>query len=453
MADEAARIANGSSGSRGTVFSSDTSNGSSNASTDSTSTNTGLPDSTTSAGATPWPKLGWGFWLAIAVGLALRAFFASNTTGTLDVDVWKLHTLALEKQGLISYYQGGAMRFNHPPPAAWLISTLDAIASATGISFAAMLRLPFALFDLASVAFILRILAGHRLAAIIAAAFWLHPLAIIYSSYHGNTDSSVAFFLLAATLLVSRNRGLWAGVVLGLSLWIKIPGVVAGPIFLFALADNKQRIHFCLAGAATVLLGFGPALLTNASAVINAVFLYPGLAIHTSSGITTWGLANFFPDIGSLPQSMRLGALDLRDAIARYNSVICIAPMVVLAWLRRDKRRANEIATTIAFAFALFYGLTNFWAFQYFAWTVPFWLLAPRWFGISASLVASVYIYGAYAWMCGDLLLVGTWDFIGKPDWPAWLIAARNAANLFFLVAGLAMLVAAVREAKTAKAS
>ncbi len=377
----------------------------------------------------------------LAIGGALRPFFATATPGTLDVDVWKLHTIALENRGLIAYYQGGPLQFNHPPPAAFLVSTLAQAAAATGTSFAAWLRLPFALFDLASVFLILRLLAGSQRAPLIAAAFWLHPLAIVFSSYHGNTDSAIACFLLAAVLMVSRNNGLLAGAILGLSLWIKIPGVLAGPVLLLALRGARERTRFCVAGGAVALAGFAPALLIDARAVIDAVFLYPGLEIRTGSGITTWGLLNLLPGADELSTSARLALLDLRSFVASHNSMISIGPLFAIAWLRRHEQSASGLATSLAASFALFYGLTNYWAFQYFAWSVPFWILAPRWFAWSASLVATFYIYGAYAWLCGDPLLLGTWDFIGKPDWPSWLVFARDAANVYFLAAAIYLVV------------
>jgi len=407
------------------------------------------PDKRAHSTRSPTTPLEPWFLIALALGLGLRLFFIFATPGTLDVDVWKLHTIALENRGLISYYQGGPLLFNHPPPAAWFVSSLASIATATGISFAALLRLPFSLFDLASVWLILRLLAGTPHARLVAAAYWLHPLAIIYSSYHGNTDTSIAFFLLATTLLVSQNKGLLAGIVFGLSLWFKIPGVLVGPVFFFALANWGQRARFCLAGAATLLLGFGNALFSNAKAVIDAVFLYPGLRIHTSSGISTWGLSNLFPSVESLPPSLRLGFLDVTEAMADYNTVICLAPIFLFAWLRRHERGGIAIAASVAGGLSLFYGLTNFWAFQYLAWAVPFWLLSARWFATSASLFATVYIYGAYAWLCGDVLLLGTWDFIGKPDWPFWLIALRNTANVFFLAAGLTFLIQSLAAERT----
>ncbi len=401
----------------------------------------GTPDREESSAS---PIKSW-FALAIAIGLAVRLFLVFATPGTLDVDVWKFHTVALEKRGLISYYEGGALRFNHPPPAAWLVSSLGHIATATGIPFAALLRLPFSLLDLASVWLILRLLAGTAHARAVAAAYWLHPLAIIFSSHHGNTDSGVAFFLLAATLLTSQGRGLSAGVILGLSLWLKIPGILAGPILFFALPNFRQRAHFCVALATVTLTGFAPALLLNARAVVDAVFLYPGLSIHTSSGITIWGIANLYPDVQSLPQALRLSFLDFTQVAENYNTVICVTPIILLAWLRRSERSATAIATSVAAGFSLFYGLTNNWAFQYLAWSLPFWLLATRWFALSASLVATAYVYGAYAWLCGDALLLGSWDFIGKPDWPTWLIVARNAANVFFLTTGLYFLIQFMR--------
>lgn len=387
----------------------------------------------------PW------FIATIAVGALVRIFFVFATAGTLDVDSWLVHTIALEKQGLISYYEGGPLIFNHPPPSALLVSTIGKIASATGVSFAALLRLPFAMIDLASVAMIVLLLGNTKRARQVGAIYWLHPLAIIFSSYHGNTDTAIAFFLLATTLLVTRNQALLAGAALGACLWIKIPGVLVAPVFLFVLPDLRARTQFCVAAGVTGLLGYAPALWLNADAVINAVFLYPGLNIHTSSGISSWGLRNLYPAIMSVPDWMRLGYIDFIEFSLGHNTLICVTPMVVFAWLRRNEREPLAIATTIASSYALFYGLTNFWAFQYFAWVIPFWLMSTRWFAVAASLFATVYIYGAYAWLCGDLLLLGPWDFIGKPDWPAWLLGARNVANLFFLGAGFYFLVAATR--------
>jgi len=43
--------------------------------------------------------------------------------------------------------------------------------------------------------FLLLLLLGGADGAFRPAAYWLNPLSIIFSAYHGNTDSAVAFFL------------------------------------------------------------------------------------------------------------------------------------------------------------------------------------------------------------------------------------------------------------------
>jgi hypothetical protein len=390
----------------------------------------------------PSPRRAWEswFWGALLVGALLRLYLIFFTSGTYDVEVWQGHALTLGERDLASYYRAGSFQFNHPPPISQLISGLFPLSQATGIPFSALLRLPFAVLDFASVLLILRLLAGRPEARAIAAIYWLHPLAMIYSSYHGNTDTAVACFLLACAYAASRGHGAAAGAILGLSLWIKIPGLLAGPALLLALPDSRERIRFCVAGGAAVLVGYGPALVADAEALIDAVFLYSGLPIHTSSGVTTWGWLNLLPDPASLPRSMRLPLLDLRDAGHDHNTLICVVPIVLFAWLRRNARDPVGLAGTITGTYALFYGLTNFWAFQYLAWSIPFWFIGSRSFGWLASLFSTVYVYGAYAWLCGDPLLMGEWDFIGKPDWPGWLLTARDAANAFFLIAGLYLL-------------
>src|SRR5439155_730200 len=80
----------------------------------------------------------------------------------------------------------------------------------TGIPFRILLRAPFALVD-AGTAFLLLLLLGDcRWRFVAAAAYWLNPLSIIFSAYHGNTDSAVAFFLVLCVWLLSKKKLLGA---------------------------------------------------------------------------------------------------------------------------------------------------------------------------------------------------------------------------------------------------
>jgi len=388
------------------------------------------------------------FFVALGAGAVVRLFLLSATPGTLDVDVWQIHTMALEKRGLIAYYGAGALKFNHPPPIALFMQGVAWFSGATGISFAACLRFPFVLVDLVTVGLLLRWLSGTPRREWIAAAFWLHPLAIVYSSYHGNTDSAVACIAVAGALFTTRGKGASAGAMLGLGVWIKLPVVLVGPALLLVLPDARERLRFCLAGGVVALAGYAPALALDSRAVIDAVILYPGLEIRTGSGITTWGLLNLVPEAANASTAMRLSLIEFKMAVREWNSVIAIAPIVLLAWLRRGPANAGAepLGTLLAASFALFYGFTQNWAFQYFAWSIPFWLLAPRWFAWGSTLFATTYVLGAYVWLTDSAFLLGIWDFVGKPDWPTALLLARDASNLFFAASGVMFLVLAIRD-------
>ena len=202
-----------------------------------------------------------GAWLycAIATGALLRIFLAYASEGTLDVEIWQAHADTIGERGLIDYYHGGRFTFNHPPPMGLAARAISTLAAMTGLSFAFLFRLPFALLDAFTALLLLRALAqakhrGLRNARYaLASLYWVSPLSIIFSAYHGNSDSSVAFFLLASSLLLARGNSGWAGAALGLSLWIKIPGVLALPVLLLALPSGRERIRFCAAMAAVAL--------------------------------------------------------------------------------------------------------------------------------------------------------------------------------------------------------
>jgi hypothetical protein len=130
----------------------------------------------------------------------------------------------------------------------------------------------------------------------------------------------------------------------------------------------------------------------------------------------------------------------------QHNWFIATLLLLLLAWLRRSRRTAPEVCATIAMGYAILYGFTDNWAFQYLAWSVPFWFfLQPR-FCIAATLLAGGYIYSLYWFLCGNPWLSGKWDFVGRPGWPLIVITFRNLAVLFFFSSGCVFLISAVKE-------
>lgn len=183
-----------------------------------------------------WFRPGVWFWAAVFIGLVIRIYLVAFTQGTYDVGIWQAHAAGVHKEGLIGYYHQN-VEMNHPPFIAVIVSWLWSIALSNSIAFRILLRAPFALLDGCTALLLLRVLRESRYCFVVTACYWLHPLSIIFSAYHGNTDSSVAFFLMLCFYLLSRQKIICAGAALGISLWVKLPGVLALPAFLFFLPD------------------------------------------------------------------------------------------------------------------------------------------------------------------------------------------------------------------------
>jgi hypothetical protein len=376
-------------------------------------------------------------WVVALIGILLRVYLVCFTEGTLDVVVWDGHAREIRAKGLVGYYHGGLYQFNHPPLMGVVFSFAREISEAIGIPFKVLLRAPFAILDAGTAVLLVAVLGSNPYRYLLGALYWLHPLALIFSAYHGNTDSAIAFFLLLSILFAGKNRPIAAGVALGVSLWIKVPGVLALPAIAFALPGWRERARFAAAWGLTGVATFLPVLFQDARVVVDSVFLYSGLKIQTTTGVQVWGLHNFYPHATDLPVAWRSTFRSFVITTFRYNTLIALVPIVFTAWCHRRERGQAAIATNVCRSYAILYGLTNFWAFQYLAWSIPLWLTGGWRFAAGASVVATAYVYGLYAWLCQSLALSGTWDFIGRPDWPGWVVGARNVANLFFFAAAL----------------
>lgn len=131
------------------------------------------------------------WWTVLLVGVGVRAALVLFTEGTLDVPIWQAHAESVRKFGLVGYYERQEV-FNHPPFIGMAMAVGWAHVIGLGVPFAVFLRAPFALIDLGTALLLSKALcdAPHRHLAF--AAFWLNPLAILMSAYHGNTDSAVA---------------------------------------------------------------------------------------------------------------------------------------------------------------------------------------------------------------------------------------------------------------------
>jgi len=394
-----------------------------------------------SAGATDWLRQpGPWLWAALAAGALLRLYLAWLTEGSFDVAIKLHHGSQIRELGLLEYYRRAEV-MNHPPLAGGYFAACAWLAEHTGVAFGAWFRLPLALLDLASAALVFLAFRDSPWRYAALAACWLNPLAALFSAYHGNTDPAVAFFVLLAVLAVGARRPWAAGAALGLGLWVKLPVLVAAPALCLALPEWRERARLVAAAGAVGLAGFLPWGVQEPFLLAERILGYGGSPVVTPRGIAVWGLAHTL----RLPE----GGVAAFEAL---NAALVWPPILALAWLRRGRFAAREVGVTVCGGFLLLYGLSAFWAWQYLAWSIPFWLFLGWRFTAAATALLTAYVYGVYALFTGSALLQGRWDFVGHGPWPALLTLLRDASLLLCLGVGLYLLARAVRDARAAPA-
>jgi hypothetical protein len=379
-------------------------------------------------------------WIVLVVGALLRIYLVVATEGSFDVRIKTHHGRMLQELGLHDYYRGHPV-FNHPPLAGRFFEGAYRLAEATGIPFRVLLRAPFALLDAATAAILFALFRASPWRYAVVAGYWLHPLAWIFSSFHGNTDSFVAFSALLALLATARGRPGLAGAALGLGLAVKLPTALAVPALFFATPGLRARARLVGAAAAVALVSYLPIVVTNPRLLYRRFFGYAGSDAVTIHDVPIWGIWR------ALQFERAPGLGDAAAFFTEHNTLVCLLPILLVAWLRRDRRETHEIGATIFASFMLLYGFTAKWAFQYLAWSTPFWFYCAPVFAWLGSLVLSSYIYGVYAYYCGNPWLLGEWQHQSRVLWPIWLLLIRNAAVAFCLGMAILVLIEAVRGA------
>ncbi len=384
------------------------------------------------------------FWFVVLLGAALRLYLVIFTQGTRDVELWQEHAGGVRDFGLIGYYHT-SKEANHPPFIIYAESLFLRAANAVGVPYRIFLRLPFALLDAGTTALLALLLTGNRCRWWLTALYWLNPLAIILSAYHGNTDSAIPFFLLLCIWLLSKGNMIGAAVAMGTSLWIKLPGILALPVLVLLVQNWRKRLLFVAATAVAAILPYLPALFADAQIVIANVFGYHGRQLYTTGYVPVWGTKVLLFSIIAAPEKWpeQLHAPVLFWINHDWQLALILA--LLLAWLRRSRRSVPEVCATSGMLYVVIYGFSDSWAFQYFAWSLPFWLFLPPWFFVSAIALGTAYIYSLYWLLCGNAWLLGKWDFAGHPDWPPGLLWVRNVTVLLFFISACVFLTSAIR--------
>jgi len=207
------------------------------------------------------------------------------------------------------------------------------------------------------------------------------------------TPIARSHFSFARPLVYFQGKTNSSGIVVGASLWIKLPGVVATPALIFFIPKWKHRFVFLAIVGVVALVAYLPALIQDAPIVYKNVFGYRAHDLHTIAGVATWGprvlLFSIIASPASWPQATHAPILFYLE-----NSwKIALALVVILSCLRRRPRSIVDLGATIAMSYVLVYVLNGGFSFQYFAWSLPLWFFLSAWFLIPAAVLTSAYVY------------------------------------------------------------
>jgi hypothetical protein len=367
------------------------------------------------------------FTIVLAISVLIRLYLAIFTQGTYDIAIWEKHARAINEMGLTEYYKATLGQepwtgpFNHPPVIGKLISYLFSFCDFIHVPFRVIFRLIFASLDFVISYYLLKIFADSPYRYLYTAFYLLNPITFIFSAYHGNTDTSLGLFVLLSVYFISRKRFAAAGMILGLGAWVKWIVLMTFPVFLFAIPELRAKVRFMAFVTLAFVLGYSWYLVKEPTVIVNGVFRYTGQLTQTTAGIPLWGNRIF------LYKGLWM------SNILYYNNAVILILVIVYSWLQRHRESSLGIGKTVCEVFFIFYGVTNFWSFQYLVWSAPFWVFLSLPLSAIVTFITSGYIYSLYSLLCGSLLLRGTWDFAGHPYPSGTVLFFRNMSVLLFI--------------------
>lgn len=394
------------------------------------------------------------FVVALAAGTLLRLVQTATSLGSLDALMWFRWVELVERTGILRSYLYSEL-MNHPPLALVVARAVNAAGAAFGLEFNDSFRIVQAMADIGTALLLVRI--ARRLEAKNAHAaammFFLSPAAIFISGFHCNSDPLMVMLLAAAVLMVLEQRPLSAGVLLALSVGIKIVPLLAGPLLLLALRGTRARALFLLAAAATSALIFVPGFVVSGPLFLKQVFGYTGMT-------TGWGWNLVAGYTGKWT-----GWRGLAEAM-RYLSFVTIAALAAL-WIRELRggrailpvvsagasKRTGRIACPPQ-AVGITYLIVLFFApgfgVQYLFWILP-WLafVLPRRAALALHGLVSAFAFTVYTvWSDG-----WPWWFADGSSSPAAAQMTANVGLVVWVAIGAAALFALRRRYSSSSSS
>jgi Glycosyltransferase family 87 len=316
-------------------------------------------------------------WVLVAVGLAVRLYFAFDFYGTPAIDVLAYSSAQAQNGDLDAVYgQGGFFNWPYPPLyLGWLV-VADGLRDILGLPFHGVVQLLPILADagiaLAAFAYLGRRGAGERERLAAAALVMLGPSFIAVSGYQGQIDSvailPAVLAVMAWELRAPASRAVESGLLVGLGAAIKtVPGLVALPIVVCA-RSVREGVRFAVAAAALPVLTIAPLALAGVD--LHRITEYGGVGGFGGLSLVVDPSLGMDFLTGTVPTDLGAVSEALADGSRWITAVLLITLAAFLLRYRPAPIDGAVLLWLTVFAFS-----PNFFL-SYMVWALPFFIMA-----------------------------------------------------------------------------
>ena len=264
-------------------------------------------------------------------GIGIRLFFAYHTTGNQDMALTYIDKEFLASGSNIYV---ASDTFNYSPLWYWIVRCLDLISQAfPRIPFTFLERAFTSVIDLfvfATVVEIAKLIGKSPIKA--GAFFFLNPISIIISGYHGQIEGFIIMFLLFALYLFLKwkGRAFYPGWLL-ITVGVTIKHLIFNQILVYLAHIErswKKILLLCLLSGTVFVASFAPYLLEGYKEILSDVIRYGGV-VRTYG----FGLAGLYPKVFPFYKIFFIGLLTLWPFLTRCQSILKSSLVTILLFL------------------------------------------------------------------------------------------------------------------------
>jgi hypothetical protein len=347
--------------------------------------------------------------LVLAAGLSARLWLAWNFHGTFDVSSWE-RIFEFWRTGASPY--DAARLYSYSPVWFWILSATSRVFSGSVPAHFAV-KLPLIAADVV-LFFLIRRLACKGKAKLLApAAFFLNPVSLLNTGFHGQFDNIAYVFVLLACVLSPKAS---SGLSYFFSAAVKHSTLLLAPLFAFREKGILRQALFLALAPVFFLLSLVPYFLARDAHIFQNVFV-DSVNLRLWTGAWGWSLGARYViswmsgiDIQSDPRYAFLPSL---------NFFLVYPALCALAW--SFAKKGKDLVGSAVVYLLFFYTFTVQMAPQYTFWLIPFAALTRgRWF-YAWSAVTAAHLTGFYLWGAG-VQGVGIWITVFR--FAAWVVGA-----------------------------